>query len=66
MTHQRRFLATLRSKPMRTPILRSSSYRQRISYLSFSQGIAGLQARVYAFGGLSKGSTFSGAERFDG
>ena len=35
--HRRRPLATLCFKLMRTPILRSPSYRRPISYISFSQ-----------------------------
>ena len=41
-------------KLMRTPILRSFSYRPRISYFSF-EGNACWQAQVYALGGLRKG-----------
>jgi hypothetical protein len=40
---------------MRTPIL--FSYRRRFSYVSFSH------ARVYAFGEVGKGKTYSGAEK---
>ena len=45
---------------MRTPILRLSSYRPRISYFSF-QGNACWQERVYALGGCAK--VFRGASR---
>jgi hypothetical protein len=55
--HRRRILATLYSKPMRTPILLLFSYRRRFSYVSFSH------ARVYAFGEVGKGKTYSGAEK---